>query len=160
MTDHRLPHGGADYSKHHILIVDDVALIRGIVKNGLYGIGIGTVSSAQDGEQAYVMLRSGGVDLVICDWEMPSMNGLELLNRIRNHENPKVADMPFIMLTSSIHDNRVKEAISAGVDDYISKPLQIRRIQTSVHRLLQRQIAHPPTASEEHPPAEPDATES
>jgi two-component system, chemotaxis family, chemotaxis protein CheY len=109
-----------------ILVVDDSSVIRESVRKELLGIGYSSVIEADDGKKALALLEgasatSSPVTLVISDWNMPNMNGLEFLKVVRR--TPKWLNLPFIMLTSASQISEVVDAISAGVSTYVVKPL-------------------------------------
>jgi two-component system, chemotaxis family, chemotaxis protein CheY len=106
----------------NLLLVDDIASMLNISKSILRSEGFTHIYEAQDGVEALKILKNKSIDLVICDWEMPNMNGLELFKEARADE--KLKDIPFLMLTASSGVQKVKEAIAAGVTDYIIKPYQ------------------------------------
>ena len=108
-----------------ILVVDDMLTIRDLVKGQLRAMGFKNVIEASDGEAALGIVinhASAGspVELVICDWNMPKMTGLEFLKQIRASE--QFAKLPFVLLTSESERDQVTEAIMAGVSQYIVKP--------------------------------------
>ena len=108
-----------------ILVIDDMPSIRDLVKNHLKAIGYKNLVEAGDGEQGYKMLvqeKSSGkpVQLVISDWNMPVMNGLDLLKMLR--KTPEWQNLPFVILTSEAEREQVTEAILAGVSQYVVKP--------------------------------------
>ncbi len=106
-----------------ILIVDDAASMRTLTKAILREAGFSHVFDAPGGREALeIMTKKVKVNLVICDWNMPGMTGLELFKTVK--EDDKIATPPWIMLTSSSEGDKVKEAIMAGVSSYIVKPFQ------------------------------------
>lgn len=123
-------------SRVSVLIVDDAAFIRDLVKKGLrvHFPGI-RVEEAANGRKAQQFLSRNSVDLVLCDWEMPEMSGLDLLNWCRNEEGLK--NIPFIMVTSRGDKNNVVQAVQAGVNDYIGKPFTSEQLLTKVKKALQ-----------------------
>lgn len=120
----------------HILIVDDVDSIRDLVKGTLSSTGFQNITSAKDGYDALRLLKTEKIDLVICDWDMPNMNGMELLHNIRSDKRLK--ELPFIMLTGLGNSIEVKQAITAGVDDYIVKPIQPQKLLINILKLIKR----------------------
>ena len=107
-----------------MLIADDFATIRNIVVQGLKrNYEDITVEEAKNGKEAQKMMIKNRYDLVICDWELPVMNGEELLKWIRNHRD--IDETPFIMLTSRSEKEYVMKAVSTGVDSYLIKPFTI-----------------------------------
>lgn len=105
-----------------ILLVDDVASMRNMAKSLLWDAGLKSIQDTDNGSNALKYLKSHPVDLIICDWTMPEMSGLDLLKEVRQDDNLK--SIPFLMLTASSDINYVKQAISEGVTDYITKPFQ------------------------------------
>uniref|UniRef100_UPI0028AC4FF8 response regulator n=1 Tax=Pseudomonas sp. TaxID=306 RepID=UPI0028AC4FF8 len=108
-------------SKVSVLVVDDASFIRDLVKKGLRDHFPGIqLEEAVNGRKAQQLLGRLSVDLILCDWEMPEMSGLELLTWCREQDNLKTT--PFIMVTSRGDKDNVVQAIQAGVSDYIGKP--------------------------------------
>lgn len=108
-----------------ILIADDMPTIRDLVKNQLKALGFKHIVEAIDGEQAMQLLISNfsagtPIQLVISDWNMPKMTGLEFLKQVR--ASPNWANLPFVLLTSESERDQVTEAILAGVSQYVVKP--------------------------------------
>ncbi len=104
------------------LIVDDTQTMRSVVRGCLQAIGFKDIVEAVNGEEAYALVQSNNINLIICDWEMPTMNGTELLRKIREQEAYK--DIPFIMLTGNANAELVSESITLGVDGFVIKPFQ------------------------------------
>nr|WP_064493738.1 response regulator [Pseudomonas chengduensis] len=124
-------------SKVSVLVVDDATFIRDLVKKGLRDNFPGVqIEEAINGRKAQQMLSRQVVDLILCDWEMPEMSGLELLTWCREQENLKTT--PFIMVTSRGDKENVVQAIQAGVSDYIGKPFSNEQLVTKVKKALQR----------------------
>ena len=124
-------------SKISVLVVDDASFIRDLVKKCLrnYFPGIRT-EDAVNGKQAQAMLAREAFDLVLCDWEMPEMSGLELLTWCRGQEALK--SMPFVMVTSRGDKENVVQAIQAGVSGYVSKPFTNEQLLTKVKQALNK----------------------
>ncbi|KIK85557.1 response regulator [Pseudomonas sp. W15Feb9B] len=124
-------------SKISVLVVDDASFIRDLVKKCLrnYFPGIRT-EDAINGKKAQAMLAKEAFDLVLCDWEMPEMSGLELLTWCRVQDNLKT--MPFIMVTSRGDKENVVQAIQAGVSGYVSKPFTNEQLLTKVKQALNK----------------------
>ena len=118
-----------------ILIVDDVLSMRSLTKAILREAGFAHVFDAPDGQEALKLMRKVKVNLIICDWNMPVMSGLELFKAVQ--EDPKLAGTPFIMLTSSSDGAKVKEAIQAGITAYMIKPFKpadlVKKISTMLN---------------------------
>ncbi|MDY7562670.1 response regulator [Pseudomonas sp. 10B1] len=122
-------------SKVSVLVVDDAPFIRDLVKKGLrnYFPGI-HIEDAVNGRKAQTLLERETFDLVLCDWEMPEMSGLELLAWCRTQD--KLKAMPFIMVTSRGDKENVVQAIQAGVTDFIGKPFTNEQLLTKVKKAL------------------------
>lgn len=108
-----------------ILIIDDMPSIRELVRNQLRGLGFIDIIEAEDGEDGWATIltklgEAAPIELVISDWNMPKLKGLELLKRVRSDN--RFASLPFILLTSEAEREQVTEAVMAGVSQYIVKP--------------------------------------
>ncbi|MGA4320275.1 response regulator [Ectopseudomonas hydrolytica] len=124
-------------SKVSVLVVDDATFIRDLVKKGLRDHFPGVqIDEAINGRKAQQLLGRQDVDLILCDWEMPEMSGLELLTWCREQERLKTT--PFIMVTSRGDKENVVQAIQAGVSDYIGKPFSNEQLVTKVKKALSR----------------------
>ncbi len=124
-------------SKINVLVVDDATFIRDLVKKGLRDHFPGVqIEEAINGRKAQQMLGRQVIDLILCDWEMPEMSGLELLSWCREQDNLKT--IPFIMVTSRGDKDNVVQAIQAGVSDFIGKPFSNEQLVTKVKKALSR----------------------
>ncbi|WP_166362319.1 response regulator [Pseudomonas akapageensis] len=124
-------------SKVSVLVVDDAPFIRDLVKKCLRNSFPGVViEDAVNGRKAQTLLTREAFDLVLCDWEMPEMSGLELLSWCRQQDNLKA--MPFIMVTSRGDKENVVQAIQAGVSDFIGKPFTNEQLLTKVKKALNK----------------------
>ena len=124
-------------SKVSVLVVDDATFIRDLVKKGLRDHFPGIqIEEAVNGRKAQQMLTRQPVDLILCDWEMPEMSGLELLTWCREQDSLKI--VPFIMVTSRGDKENVVQAIQAGVSDFIGKPFSNEQLTTKVKKALSR----------------------
>ena len=104
-----------------VLVVDDSSTMRRIIKNTLSRLGYTDLLEAEDGEAAWEILEpSDDIGILVTDWNMPVMNGLELVQKVR--AEPKYADMPIIMVTTEGGKSEVIIALKAGVNNYIVKP--------------------------------------
>ena len=137
-------------SKVSVLVVDDASFIRDLVKKCLrnYFPGI-KLEDAVNGKKAQAILMRETFDLVLCDWEMPEMSGLELLTWCR--EQPHLKAMPFVMVTSRGDKENVVQAIQAGVSGYVSKPFTneqlLNKVKQALHKIgrLDALVASAPT---------------
>ncbi|OHD11395.1 MAG: histidine kinase [Spirochaetes bacterium GWB1_48_6] len=119
-----------------ILVVDDSRIMRNIIKNTL------TASKkwhfvdyieAGDGEEAFELLLKGGVDLLLLDWNMPKLNGIDLVRKLR--EDLRFHKLPIVMITSEAAKYSVIEAVKAGVNDYLIKPVSERSLLDKLERI-------------------------
>ena len=124
-------------SKVSVLVVDDASFIRDLVKKCLrnYFPGI-KLEDAVNGKKAQTILMRESFDLVLCDWEMPEMSGLELLTWCREQTHLKA--MPFVMVTSRGDKENVVQAIQAGVSGYVSKPFTNEQLLNKVKQALHK----------------------
>lgn len=137
MVEDKIP---ASLSKKRILVIDDQGAIRVVFSSFLKDIGFQFVDCAMDGRDALKLMGIYPYDLIICDWEMPKLSGLELLVLLRDSEQAK--DIPFIMATSTSDTDDVKQAIDAGVTDYIIKPFQPLQLRQKVVSHLEKSTYH------------------
>lgn len=122
-------------SKVNVLVVDDAPFIRDLVRKCLRNAFPGMViEDAVNGRKAMAMLSKERFDLVLCDWEMPEMSGLELLTWCRQQEEMKA--LQFIMVTSRGDKENVIQAIQAGVSDFVGKPFTNEQLLTKVKKSL------------------------
>jgi two-component system chemotaxis response regulator CheY len=111
----------------NILIVDDYKTMLRIIKNLLQQLGFNNVDEAEDGAAALAKLRSKSYGLVISDWNMEPMTGLQLLKEVRS--DAKLKDLPFIMVTAESKTENVIAAKQAGVNNYIVKPFNAQTLK-------------------------------
>ncbi len=118
------------------LVVDDFPTMRRIVRNLLSDLGYTNTLEADDGQTALPILRQGGVDFVVTDWNMPGMTGIELLRAIR--ADPQLASLPVLMVTAEASREQIVEAAKAGVNGYIIKPFTAATLQEKLDRIFER----------------------
>lgn len=117
-----------------ILIVDDFATMRRIVKNILVQLGYKNIVEADDGTTALDMLKNEKIDLIISDWNMPKMTGLDLLKTVRS--NDATASLPFIMVTAEAQQHNIIQAVKAKVSQYIVKPFTAETMQEKLNKVF------------------------
>lgn len=123
----------------NVLVVDDAAFIRDLVKKAMRDAYPSfKIHEAADGRKAQGILKSNPIDLVLCDWEMPEMSGLELITWMR--EDERYAKTPFMMITSRGERDHVIKAVTAGVSDYIGKPFTRDNFLGKVNKLLSKHL--------------------
>jgi len=125
-----------------ILIVDDKNNMRRTIRNLLRKIGYEDFVEADDGDTALTKLRTHDIDLVLCDWNMPRMNGGELLKAVRDNDDLK--DLPFLMITAEANEATVAEAGEVDVDGYILKPFTPKLIQEKIEKVLEARATPSP----------------
>jgi two-component system, chemotaxis family, chemotaxis protein CheY len=118
----------------NVLIVDDYKTMLRIIRNLLKQLGFNNVDEATDGAMALQMLRVGTYGLVISDWNMEPMTGLQLLREVR--ADPKLKPVPFIMVTAESKSENVIAAKEAGVSNYIVKPFNAETLKTKMSSVL------------------------
>ena len=124
-----------------ILVIDDMPSIRDLVKNTLKAMGYKNLQEAEDGEQGLqVLMKSNSpgssIQLVISDWNMPKMKGLDLLKQVR--ATAEWANLPFVLLTSESERDQVTEAVLAGVSQYIVKPFSAKIFEDKLKAAWQK----------------------
>ena len=117
-----------------VLIVDDMSTMRRILKTVLKQIGYSNLVEAENGEEALEKLKSGGFGLVVSDWNMPVMTGMELLRAVRT--DPDLKDLPFLMVTAEAQKENIIEAIQAGVSNYVVKPFTADTLQEKLNKVF------------------------
>ncbi len=118
----------------NVLIVDDFATMRRILRNILKEIGFTKISEADDGKSALKILKEEIFDLILCDWNMPEMPGLELLNKIR--ADGELKKIPFVMVTAEAQKDNIMEAVKAGVNSYVVKPFTAEIINKKLQKVF------------------------
>lgn len=119
-----------------ILIVDDFSTMRRIIKNLLRDLGFSNTSEADDGNTALPMLKSGGYDFLVTDWNMPGMQGIDLLKKVR--EDEKLAELPVLMVTAEQKREQIVIAAQAGVNGYIVKPFTAQTLKDKLDKIFER----------------------
>jgi two-component system chemotaxis response regulator CheY len=125
-----------------ILVVDDFATMRRIIRSLLQDLGFSNVSEADDGKTAWPMLQAGNFDLLVTDWNMPGMPGLELIKAVR--ADPRLARLPVLMLTAEAKREQIVEAAQAGVNGYVIKPFTAETLKAKLDKIL---AAMPPPSA-------------
>lgn len=124
-------------NKHmKILIVDDFSTMRRIIKNLLRDLGFTNTEEADDGATALPMLQTGKFDFLITDWNMPGMQGIDLLKAVRADE--KLRDLPVLMVTAESKRGQILEAAKAGVNGYVVKPFTAGTLEEKINGIFER----------------------
>jgi len=119
-----------------ILVVDDFSTMRRIVKNLLSDLGFNNTVEAEDGNSAMAVLRQDAVELVITDWNMPGMTGIELLREIR--ADARFRTLPVLMVTAEAKREQIIEAAQNGVNGYIIKPFTAQTLEEKLGKIFER----------------------
>lgn len=122
-----------------ILVVDDFSTMRRIVKNALKSLNYNNTDEAEDGASALEKLHAEHFDLVVCDWNMPGMTGIELLRAVR--ADARLKTTPFLMVTAEAKRENIVEAIQAGVNNYIVKPFTPQTFGEKLHAMFGEKAA-------------------
>lgn len=118
-----------------IMIVDDFATMRRIVKNILMQLGFKNFIEADDGSTAWDTLQKEDVNLIVSDWNMPKMTGIELLKKVRADE--RFTNLPFLMVTAEAQKENIIEAVKARVSNYIVKPFTPETLSEKIEKIFQ-----------------------
>ncbi|MBG3012302.1 chemotaxis response regulator CheY [Proteus faecis] len=118
------------------LVVDDFSTMRRIVRNLLKELGFTNVEEAEDGADALVKLRNSAFDFVITDWNMPNMDGLELLKNIRSDAG--LAATPVLMVTAEAKKENIIAAAQAGASGYVVKPFTAAILEEKLNKIFEK----------------------
>lgn len=116
------------------LVVDDSATMRRIVVNSLRNIGFGDIVEAGDGQEALTRVGEGGIQLVVTDWNMPVMGGLELVQALR--ADPATQGLPILMVTTRGAQEDIVQAVQAGVSNYLLKPFTPQALKEKIDLVI------------------------
>lgn len=119
-----------------ILVVDDFSTMRRIIKNLLRDLGFNNTEEADDGTTALPMLQSGKFDFLVTDWNMPGMQGIDLLKAVRSDDSLK--DLPVLMVTAEAKRDQIVEAAQAGVNGYVVKPFTAATLKEKIEKIFER----------------------
>ena len=119
-----------------ILIVDDFSTMRRIIKNLLRDLGFTNTDEADDGQTALPKLEAGGFDFLVTDWNMPGMQGIDLLKAVR--ADPNLKDLPVLMVTAESKREQIIEAAQAGVNGYVVKPFTAGTLKEKIDKIFER----------------------
>lgn len=119
-----------------ILVVDDFSTMRRIIKNLLKDLGFANIQEADDGNTALPMLNQGDFDFVVTDWNMPGMQGIDLLRAIRADDRLK--HLPVLMVTAEAKKEQIVAAAQAGVNGYVVKPFTAATLKQKLDKIFER----------------------
>jgi two-component system chemotaxis response regulator CheY len=129
------PEGALDKNMK-VLVVDDFSTMRRIVKNLLRDLGFTNIQEADDGSTALPMLQGGDFDFVVTDWNMPGMQGIDLLKAIR--ADASLSHIPVLLITAEAKKEQIVMAAQAGVNGYIVKPFTAATLKTKLDKIFER----------------------
>lgn len=130
-----MPDGGTQSSKPLILVVEDEPAVATMLRYNLEKQGF-RVHEAGDGHEALTHIAEARPDLVLLDWMLPALSGIEVCRQVRR--NPMTRDLPVIMLTARADDQDAVRGLNTGADDYITKPFSIEALLARIRALLRR----------------------
>ena len=119
-----------------ILVVDDFATMRKIIKNLLHELGFTKITEADDGTTALPMLQKYEFDFLVTDWIMPRMQGIDLVKEIR--KDPNLSSLPVLMVTAEAKREHIVEAAKAGVNGYVVKPFTTQLLKKKIDMIFDR----------------------
>ncbi len=117
-----------------VLIVDDFATMRRIIRNILRQLGFTNFVEADDGVQAWEVLQRDRIEFIVSDWNMPNMTGIDLLRRVRGDQ--RTAHIPFLMVTAEAQQENIIEAVQARVSNYIVKPFTADTLRQKIDKIF------------------------
>ncbi len=117
-----------------VLVVDDMSTMRRIIKNVLKQIGFSDLVEAENGQDALNKLQAGDIGFIVSDWNMPVMQGIDLLRAVR--ANPDLKHLPFLMVTAEAQKDNIIEAVQAGVSNYVVKPFTAEALQAKLEKIF------------------------
>ena len=135
-----MPDASGGLAKPTILVVEDEAPLLTLLRYNLEKQGF-RVEEATDGQEALIRVAEGRPDLILLDWMLPALSGLEVCRQIRRRPNTR--DLPIIMVTARTEDQDAIRALDTGADDYISKPFAMEALLARIRALLRRSGAVP-----------------
>lgn len=118
------------------LVVDDFSTMRRIITNILKQCGVEDITEADDGDVALKMIQSEKYDFIVSDWNMPKMQGIDLLRKIR--ENPELKHLPFLLITAEAKKENIIAAAHAGADGYIVKPFNQATLYEKLEKIFHK----------------------
>lgn len=123
-----------NYSELRVLVVDDTIAMRTILKSLLRNMGVINIIEAANGKAALKILQENKIDLILSDWNMPEMNGIELLRKVR--EDIRLKNIPFVMISAEATSENITQAIRLQVNQYLIKPVSAAQLEQKINPLL------------------------
>jgi len=125
-----------DFKEMKFLVVDDFSTMRRIIRNLLKELGYNNVDEAEDGSMALAKLKRETFDFIVSDWNMPVMDGLELLKAVR--ADPKLTHIPMLMVTAEAKKENIIAAAQAGASSYVVKPFTAATLDEKISKILEK----------------------
>lgn len=119
-----------------LLIAEDNENLRRLLVKMIKKLGFEYVHETENGEEAWEYIRNNPVDLLLTDWEMPEVNGIELIEKIRLSNHPEIKDMSILMITVVDKKEKILEAIKMKINGYIIKPFSMKIVEEKIHQAL------------------------
>ena len=119
-----------------VLVVDDMSTMRRIVKNVLKQIGFSDMVEAKNGQDALNKLKANDIGLIVSDWNMPVMQGIELLREVR--ADVELKHIPFLMVTAEAQKENIIEAVQPGVSNYVVKPFTPEALKGKLEKIFSK----------------------
>jgi len=133
---------GYRYDRLKFMVVDDNQHMRKLVVAILQAFGVTQITEAADGERAWAMMRDANPDVILLDWQMDGMSGLDLARLIRTSPQSPNPFVPIIMLTGHTHIDHVRQARDAGVNEFLAKPVSVRAIMSRLTSVIEHPRAY------------------
>ena|SRR5689334_11998328 len=127
-----------DKSQYRFLVVDDFPTMRRIVRNLLKELGFANVDEAEDGAAGLAKVKEGRFDFVISDWNMPNMDGLQMLQSIRADANTAISKLPVLMVTAEAKKENIIAAAQAGANGYVVKPFTAATLDEKLNKIFEK----------------------
>jgi two-component system chemotaxis response regulator CheY len=125
-----------DFKEMKFLVVDDFSTMRRIIRNLLKELGYNNVDEAEDGSMALAKLKRETFDFIVSDWNMPVMDGLELLKAVR--ADPNLKHIPMLMVTAEAKKENIIAAAQAGASSYVVKPFTAATLDEKITKILEK----------------------
>lgn len=124
-----------DLHKIRTLYIDDMSTVRNVLKKIFEELHVESVDSASNGSEAWTKIREASTagkpyDLILCDWHMPELLGIDLVGMLRLDPDPNIRNVRFVMITGS--DEKIRQAIERGVDNFIAKPFSADQLRKKI----------------------------
>ena len=132
----------ADFSPLTILVIDDSPFMIRLLAEMLAGFGVGKVLTAETAEEAFARMEIRAPDVIFCDWQMYPIDGLTILRRLRQHHQPQLACVPFVMVTGHNANEDVTLALGEGADSYVVKPFSSETLMNHLIKVIVGDKSH------------------